>query len=181
MTGSTLRTAPSPQLCRNSWKLVPKENVLCQHHVEEGPLFGSHGAAARHKPNADAVSHSWRCFLGTAVRIIARTVKGSEEIAPCLEKIGRGATCDTSSLAAPPASSHGAPTRRCPETRSPAPVRDDDLTGRRRSVRGDNQERGLVRSRGAAGCERGVATASSPEVRLVSNHQLLGRAFLNGW
>lgn len=50
--------------------------------VEDRPLFGSHGAVARHNPNTDMVSDSWRRFPGTAVRIIlARTVKGNEEIA----------------------------------------------------------------------------------------------------
>lgn len=57
----------------------------CWHHVmcvEDRPLFGSHGAVARHNPNTDMVSDSWRHFPGTAVWIIlARTVKGNEEIA----------------------------------------------------------------------------------------------------
>lgn len=64
-------------------------------------------------------------------------------------------THETGFLAASPVSSHGAVTRHYLETCLPALVRDADRAGRRCSIRGDSQERGLVRRRGAAGCERG--------------------------
>ncbi|KAK4810265.1 hypothetical protein QYF61_013080 [Mycteria americana] len=147
----------------------------CWHHVvhmEDGPLFGTHGAAAQHEPNTDTVSDTGRRFPGTAVRIIlAWTVKGNEEIARRLEKIGRGVTRETSLLAASPASSHGAVTRHHPETRLLAPAQDADLAGRRLSIRGNNRERGLVRrtareQRGLALLLRRAGAMRGPRCRL---------------
>lgn len=103
LTRSGLRRATSPQLCRSSWKLVPKEGVPCWHHVmrvEDRPPFGSHGAASQHQPNTNTASDHWRSFPGTAVWIIsAQTMKGNEEVGLCPEKIG-GAAQESSFLAA---------------------------------------------------------------------------------
>lgn len=120
--------------------------------VEDRALFESHGAAARREPSTDPVSNSWRRFPSTAERITAAwTVKGNEERAQRLEKIGRRMTHETTFLPSPaPACSHGAVTHPLPETRW-----DADPAGWRCSIRGDNQERGLVGRCGAAGRECG--------------------------
>lgn len=83
--------------------------------------FGSHRAAARHEPNTDLVSNSSRHFPGTAERITAaQTVKGNEERARRLEKMGRGMTHETAFLASPPlACSHGAVTHHHQRPRHP--------------------------------------------------------------
>lgn len=148
--------------------------MLCWHHggcVEDRALFGSHGAAAQREPSTDPGSNSWRRFPSTAGRITAAwTVKGNEERAQRLEKIGRGMTHETTFLPSPTCS-HEAVTHPHPETRWNA-----DPAGWRCSIRGDNQERGLVGRCGAAGRVAGCSNS----IFLCGAVQLLGQALPNG-
>lgn len=140
--------------------------------------FGSHRAAARHEPNTDLVSNSSRCFPGTAERITAaQTVKGNEERARRLEKIGRGMTHETAFLASPPlACSHGAVTHHHPETQTSAWML--ILQARDAASEGITRREGWWGSEGlqavsVAGCSNNIFPCGAA--------QCLGQALLNGW
>lgn len=149
--------------------------MLCWHHVrcvEDRTLLGSHKAAAG-EPSTDPVSNSWRLFPGTAERITAAwTVKGNEERARHLEKIGRGMTLWLHHHWF----AHREVTHHRPETQRPAAMLILQAGGAASA--------GITRREGWWGGEglQAVSVAGCSNSTFPCGAvQLLGRALVNGW